>query len=92
MQVQKPRLQGRIIRGGKAGAKTVSAGTVAYELSCLGPEGPDDVEQEKRRGAIHRAQEDRRCPFSFLRLSPHCEDGMVSPTRSRRRGNEGSGT
>ena len=93
IQVQKPRLQIAHHPGRESGAKTVSAGTWLMS-SCLALafEGLDDVEQEKRRGAIHRAQEDRRCPFWFLRLSPHCEDRMVSPTRSRQRGNEGSGT
>jgi len=70
---------------------TGSAGTwLMSSCLALALEGLDDVEQEKRRGAIHRAQEDRRCPFSFLRLSPHSEDRMISPRRSRRRGDEGS--
>ena len=67
--MQKPRLQIAHYPGRESGAKTVSAGTWLMS-SCLALafEGLDDVEQEKRRGANHRAQEDRRCPFWFFTI------------------------
>ena len=59
----------RIIRGGKAGAKTVSAGTwLMSSCLALALEGFDDVEQEKRRGTIHRAQEELALPIFVLAI------------------------